>query len=328
MSGTATLTPSTTSFGAGLARPRVDSCCGGYLWLPTVRTQVKRSTKDAYERIARNHLIPRLGRRQLSTNTASDLNKVYADLLVEGRGRGGKPGLSVKTVRNVHTMISKVVSDAVQDGLLPRNVATLARPPKVSEVSPGEIKFWTADQLGSFLARIRDDAFFPEIHLAAYTGMRRGEVLACVGRTSTSMPAVCPSARASSLWLTRSRSTPPTPKTRKARVIDLDPSTLEVLKAQRLRQKRLRFAFGPGYEPSDLVFTREDGRAIHPERLSQVFDRLVRLAGLPRIRLHDLRHTHATLLLISNVATDASFDMVRDHDAIRGLGSSMSAAVG
>ena len=92
------------------------------------------------------------------------------------------------------------------------------------------------------------------------------------------------------------------PKTeRSRRSVALDPTTLEVLRAHRARQAQEKLALGSAYEDQDLVFAREDGHPMHPERLSKLFGASVKAAGLAPIRLHDLRHTPATLALQAGV---------------------------
>lgn len=92
------------------------------------------------------------------------------------------------------------------------------------------------------------------------------------------------------------------PKTANGRrSVALDPATIAALRGHRVRQAEDRFAFGPGYQDADLVFARADGSPEDPDGVSQVFERLGRLAGLPRIRFHDLRHTHATLALSAGI---------------------------
>ncbi|MDQ1460820.1 MAG: hypothetical protein QOI08_2304 [Actinomycetota bacterium] len=85
--------------------------------------------------------------------------------------------------------------------------------------------------------------------------------------------------------------------TRSRRVIDIDATTVAVLKAQRAHQLEERLRGGPAWVDTGLVFTMPDGRGWHPDVMTRAFARLVKRSGLPRIRLHDLRHTHATHLL-------------------------------
>ena len=81
----------------------------------------------------------------------------------------------------------------------------------------------------------------------------------------------------------------------------LDPFTVSVLKAWSRRQKEERLEWGPAWSDSGLVFTRADGKLVHPERVSKAFSATVKRTGLPQIHLHDLRHTHATLALEAGV---------------------------
>lgn len=85
------------------------------------------------------------------------------------------------------------------------------------------------------------------------------------------------------------------------RTINLDPQTTATLRAHRATQAQERLAAGPAWHDHGLVFTWEDGRGPHPDWLSHEFVRLVERAALPRIRLHDVRHTHATLMLKAGI---------------------------
>jgi integrase len=92
-----------------------------------------------------------------------------------------------------------------------------------------------------------------------------------------------------------------TPKSGRARTIDLDPDTVAALKAHRRRQLEDRMAWGEAWTDTGLVFTREDGTALHPQTALWHLRKLSRAAGVPEVRLHDLRHTHATLGLAAGV---------------------------
>jgi integrase len=93
-----------------------------------------------------------------------------------------------------------------------------------------------------------------------------------------------------------------TPKSKRPRIIDLDAGTVRVLAQHGAQQQQIeREEWGPDWVDAGYVFTREDGTPVHPDRLSNIFDKKVRRSGLPRIRLHDLRHTHATVGLQAGV---------------------------
>src|SRR5690606_31030089 len=104
----------------------------------------------------------------------------YATLLTEGRKQGSGDrgaGLAPKTVRNIHVMFNKAMADAARKGIVARNVVALADAPSVKGRTEGGIKAWDATQLRGFLDAVRSHRLHPAFHLAAHTGMRRGEVL-------------------------------------------------------------------------------------------------------------------------------------------------------
>lgn len=265
-------------------------------WLPLMRSQVKVSTWDSYSRNLELHVLPVLGARPLQAMTTGHLNALYQSLLNDGR-RNGAGGLSPKTVRYIHTTMSKLLADAVDQGVLTRNVATTAKPPKAGKSGANHLRFWTPEQLNAFLDFVRDDPLYAFWHLATMTGMRRGELLGLrwadldldIARLSVRQALISVAYEVSIS----------TPKNHRARVIDLDPETVEVLR----RHASARAGAAPGAKSrfKDLVFTRPDGDVIHPDRLTQMFDLLVKRSGLPRIRFHDTRHTHATIGLRAGV---------------------------
>lgn len=236
-------------------------------WLPTMRSQVKPSTWDSYMRNLRLYVLPALGHRTLQQLTPLVLKGLYAELMQSGKQTRAGGGLAPKTVRYVHATLHKVLADAVDAGILQSNPADRARPPKPKVSGQREMQVWDADQLAKFLAHIGGHHLLAAFHLAAMTGMRRDS----------------------------------TPKTHQARVVDLDPVTIDHLRHHQTRQEAQREKWGLGYLESDLVFRRQDGSPVHPDSFTQAFDAAVRRSGLPRIRLHDLRHTHATIALRAGV---------------------------
>jgi integrase len=268
-------------------------------WIDGAAVVLRPSTLDSYRRNIGWHIDPAVGHHRLQALTAGHLNVFYAHLLEAGR-KDGQGGLSVKTVRYIHGIIRTSLRDAVDAGLIVQNVATKAKPPKLKAAKARDMQTWTAAELRRFYDHLRGDRLFAIWRVLGQTGMRRGEVLGLkwdsvdldlarisVTRTliSVNYKAVIGDA-----------------KTQKGvRVIDLDPATVAALRAHRHQQRQERLAWGPAYNDAGLVFARENGRLIHPDLLSQVFRGHVAKAGLPKIRLHDLRHTHATLALKAGV---------------------------
>ena len=158
-----------------------------------------------------------------------------------------------------------------------------------------KVAVWTPEQTGAFLDYASGDRLYALDHLVTFRGLRRGEAVGLpwaevdlVGRNLAVSEQIVQVG-----YLTE---TGP-PKSDSARVVVLDADSVAVLQSHKARQNQERLAWGPGWVDSGLVFTREDGSALHPEYVSRHFERLARNAGLPPVRLHDLRHGAATLAL-------------------------------
>jgi integrase len=261
-------------------------------------TQVRASTLDSDARVIRRHLVPRLGQVPLQRLQADMLDRMYAELLTAGRRNG--QGLAPKTILNLHLVLHRALSDAVEWELVTRNVADKARPPKQTRRDRQVMQTWTSPQLRAFIDSRADDRLVALWHLLASTGMRRGEALGLAWDAvdlDAGRLAVCRTLLNVAYKLEWGK-----PKTAKSRrSVALDPGTVTVLRAHRKRQLADRVALGPAWEEQGLVFCREDGRPLHPDLASKLFGDAVRASGLPRIRLHDLRHTHATLALQAGI---------------------------
>jgi integrase len=258
-------------------------------WLPVVQTRLRPGTWVEYRRKAETHLIPAIGQVPLQQLTTAMLNALYQQLLDRGVG--------LRTVQYVHATIRKALNDAVRWGLLVRNPAHHAAAPRPRRT---ELRTWTAGQLRCFLESVRSDRLSAAWQLAALTGMRRGEV-AGLRWADLDLDGGWLSVR-QTLVVVDNQPQVSEPKTaRGRRRIALDAETIAALRAHHTAQAAERLAAGPAWQGSDLVFTRPDGGPLHPEYVRRQFDRLLQRAGLPRIHLHDLRHTHATLALQAGV---------------------------
>jgi integrase len=221
------------------------------------------------------------------------LNSLYNGLRNRRRGHGA---LSPKTASYIHTIVHKTLADAVEAGLIHTNVADRIRPPRPSQMSSRSGAAWDEHELARFLADCAPGTRLEAIwRLTAMTGMRRGELLGLRWR-DIDLGAGRLAVRRT-LVLVAYQVVESTPKGHVARTIDLDSKTVSALRAHRERQQADREEWGTDYHEGDLVAAREDGSPIHPDTFSRSFAILVRDAGLRPIRLHDLRHTHATLAL-------------------------------
>jgi integrase len=261
-------------------------------WLPLKRRQVRATTAYRYSWFVEHYINPAIGEVTLRRLRADHLDGLY-DRLATTAGRAGT-GLAPKTVHEVHMIIRSGLELAVRRKLLDHNVAhaTHARRRSPTGLRP---RSWTAAELADFLQAAHSQRLYPALHLAAFTGMRRGEVVGL--RWSD----VAESAKRLSISRTlQSVAGQPVEfdvKTRTSRrCIDLDGKTIKVL----ARWRRQLDRDGLPHGVDDWMFLNTSGRFLNPESVSQLFDRIVkRTPTLPRIRFHDLRHTHASLLVMA-----------------------------
>ena len=279
---------------------------GQYLterWLPIQETRLRKSTYESYRRNIELHVVPGLGRRKLDQLTPEDIDLFYAALLKNGRKKrpGEKSpakGLAPKTVHNIHVMLNKALSDAARKGTVVRNVVALADAPSLQARKRPEVKAWEADRLVVSLGASEPHRMAPAYFFAAHTGMRRGEVLGVRwrdidlrdGRVSVRQALVTVNYKMSISDVKTGTS---------RRTIDIDADVTQVLDDWRKLRTEERDGVVPA--PDDLVFVKADGTSMHPDIFSQLFDRTVAKIDVPSISLHDLRHTHATLLLKAGV---------------------------
>jgi integrase len=271
---------------------------GAYLtqrWLPAKRIQLRPSTWDGYRRKADLHIIPTIGRIAIRRLRPSDLEALYEHRL---RPTDGSKPLSAKSVLEIHQIIRSALGDAHRQGLVSRNVALVANAPKPRELPPVEPKPWNADELQAFLQAAADHRLFPAFWLAAHTGMRRSELLGLQWRDiDFDANTMSVNRGILSIGYDKCESRGKTPRSR--RKVDLGPNTIEVLRGWHTWRQAIAHATATPL--TEWVFADADGEPIHPHAVSQAFQRVTRRAGVPIIRLHDLRHTHATLLLKEHV---------------------------
>jgi integrase len=281
---------------------------GAYLeeWLNGLR--LRPGTVASYRRNLRVHVVPYIGGVPLASLTAARINTMYRELERSGRAdlKEGQRSLSPRTVRYCHSILRVALAAAVEEHRLAHNPAVTAKPPTAREAKAPEMTCWTAGQLAAFLGWSREHSgHHPLWAVLAATGMRRGEALALRWR-DVSLDAATVSIRRSA-GVVRDRGVAPVvvegdTKSGKPRVVDLDAATVALLRAYRRERGAMALQLA---RDDALVFGDIEGRARYPEGVSRRFSmdiaRCRKALGdetaPPAIRLHDLRHTHATVLL-------------------------------
>jgi integrase len=261
-------------------------------WLKSsVRGSVRRSTFDCYEVICRRHIVPALGGMKLSRLTPVHVQEFYRDKL-DG-------GLASASVHKCHTVLHKALDQAVKWHLTPRNVCDGVKAPRA--VPKEEMRTLSPEETRHFLEAVRGDRLEALYVLAVTTGMRQGELLGLKWQ-DVELEAKTLQVRRT---LTRhgGKIALGEPKTKRSRrSIRLTAQAMEVLKSHLNRQLREIEILGDRYQDQGLVFTTDTGAPINPSNLRQrSFAPLLKRAGLPHMRFHDLRHTCATLLLSRGV---------------------------
>jgi integrase len=284
-----------------ISRSRDAVTVGGYLvetWLPERKRTVRATTFSRYEWIVAHYIAPTIGTYALRSIRAQHLNDLYTALVACG-GRDGRP-LSPKTVHEVHLIIRSALAQTTEHGLTRTNVALQARWSRPHARPRRGPETWTADEHAEFLAFATNQRLYPALYLTATTGMRRGEIVGLrwgdwncdAHRLSISRTRQALNGR-SAEFATKTGTS--------RRTVELDPDTERVLLTWQERQTRDGHPVGT----RDQMFTNFQGEPLHPESISQLFARLIKRSGLPPIRYHDLRHTHASLLVADGVTVKA-----------------------
>lgn len=255
-------------------------------WLENaVRDTVKQTTFENYAYIVRQHLIPELGSVKLKDLKPDRARRLYRKKL--------DFGLSRRTVRLIHTVLSKSLKQAVLDGILPRNVCEAVKAPRNTKremhpLSPAETRL--------FLETAKGDRLEALYVVAISTGLREGELLG-LRWTDVNLERGAVQVR-QQLTRTKDGLSFTSPKRGKSRNVKLTEKAVEVLKDHYNRQNEDRARLGNFWKNSGLVFTSTVGTPMDVGNLTyRSFRPLLKRAGLPQIRVHDLRHTAATLLL-------------------------------
>ncbi|MFC1967418.1 tyrosine-type recombinase/integrase [Chloroflexota bacterium] len=250
-------------------------------------------TQESYSSIVERHLVPALGAIRLVELQPQHIQRYYAKALSEGRA-DGTGGLSARSVVYHHRILSKALDYAVKMNMVVRNVLSVVDPPRVARTQMATLN---AEEVVKFLDAAKDTDYFVMFATLLYTGLRRGELLALKWR-NLDLDKGSLIVTETAYKLGNGQYVIKEPKTAHSRrTVSLSPALIALLKEYRADQELLRIQLGLGLTDNDFVFIRHDGSPINPNAVTLAFKRVLKKAGLKNIRLHDLRHTHATLML-------------------------------
>lgn len=269
---------------------------GEYLeqWLQGyVSSNVGPRTRERYVEIVHAHLIPALGSIPLIALRPQHIQTYYGKALESGR-RDGNGGLSAQTVKHHHRVLYEALKHAVKHGTLIRNVAEAVDPPRPEHK---EMVTLAPEQINKLLEAVCDTPYYDLFYTAIYTGLRRSELLALrwpyVDLNLATLSVV------ETLHQLHNREFVfRQPKSKKGRrLVALSPSLAILLREHKAKQELDRMLLGKPLLPNELVFSNPDGSPLQPDSITKAFTRITRSIGLYGVRFHDLRHTHATLML-------------------------------
>ncbi|MCL6455098.1 MAG: site-specific integrase [Alicyclobacillus sp.] len=262
-------------------------------WLEDKQPQVRYHTHRKYAWLVNNHIIPRIGHIELAKLKPAQLQTFYTRLLE------GEDALSPRSVVHIHRLLHEALDRAVKWGLMSRNVVDAVDPPKADRY---QANVWTPEQAMHFLdeVRRRESRYWPAFVLAVMTGMRQSELLG-LKWTDVDWEHAQVSVQRTLNYIDRQPVFRDLKTDRSRRNVALSDLAIEALRYQRALQAEDRLFYGSSWEGTDTILSTASGAPLSQNTLNTVWQRLLPTIDVPKIRFHDLRHTHASLLLQQGV---------------------------
>lgn len=265
---------------------------GAYLdrWLEGRQVDLAYKTVQGYRTNIERHIKPRIGQVRLDKLRPAQIQALYTELR--------QTGLAARTVSYVHRTLHVALEQAVKWQILHRNPVDLVEPPKLSRP---EVSVLDGAAVGTILEAIKEPRLAITVTLAVGAGMRRGEILGLRWTDIDLQTRVAYIVQSSQRHIGEGVQFTKTKTHRSRRAVALPGFVIGALEHWRAHQEEERRLMGSVYHDLGLVCTRHDGQPLDPDWVSKSFGRVARKAGFSGIRFHDLRHTHATLLLAAGV---------------------------
>ena len=276
-------------------------------WLrDSVKGTVKETTHANYSYITRVHISPALGHVKLKSLTPAHVRGFY--------GEKARTNLSAATVKKMHVVLRKALSQALSDGLIPRNVADGVKPPRARAIGE-EIKPLNLEECGAFLESSRGERLEALYVLAVHCGLRKGELLALrwedidldAAKPALQVRRTLTRGEKGRGWIVGAST-----KSDKGRRVRLTRRAVAALRDHRKRQLEERMSLGGLWQDQGLLFPNEIGAPFNPSNLrNRSFKRIKDRCGVRKdLRFHDLRHTCATVLLREGVNVKVVSEML------------------
>nr|WP_238525012.1 tyrosine-type recombinase/integrase [Caldicellulosiruptor owensensis] len=250
-------------------------------------------TQESYQKMLRFYVLPYLNDIELATLKPLTIAKFYNTLKEQG--------ISNTTLNYVHRLLREIYNFAVKWQYVTKNPFDNVETPKKDRK---EMQVWNLDEIRKAEEVFRDTPIFAHVMLALYTGMRLGEVCGLKWDDIDFKNKVCAVRRVAE-YINGEVVIKEKPKTDKSlRIVALTDNLVEILKEEKKRQLENKLKFGQNYDTTydGFISVWEDGRFKVPDYVSKKFSKILSKQNeIKKIRFHDLRHTHATLLLQAGV---------------------------
>lgn len=278
-------------------------------WLDFIKPSVAPKTHERYTEICRKGLAPLIGDVVLARLKTDRIDAAFTKALTTERAAPKKktqgvialaklPPLAPRTVHHYRRVLIKALGQAVTWERLVKNPAQATTPPKVERK---KMLAYDAGQTAELLRELRPTRMFIPTLLAVMCGLRRGEILALRWRHVDLSDNRRQLSIVESAEQTKEGVRYKEPKSGRARTVSLSTTVLAELRAHRARQAEEQLRLGVRPDDDSFVVAQIDGAPLQPRSLTHEWVRLIKKTALPRIRFHDLRHTHASQMLAAGV---------------------------
>lgn len=259
-------------------------------WLKFKEKRIGHGTYLNYKGYIENHVNPALGHIKVAELTPRQVEEFYDSLL-------DNDVLSPQSIMHIHRMLSNAIGRGATIGEIPRNIMKAVEPVKVPRK---EMKYWDIETLNQFLQETKHEFFYIAWYIAAFTGMRQGEVLGLkwdsVDFDNKTIYVRRALKRENGEYVLKDLKNNPS-----YRSIAISDSDVFALKVHKKKQEKIKLLSGKDYDDQGFVIAGKTGNFVLPTNLGRAFRRCLEYAGVKKIRFHDLRHTHASMLFALNV---------------------------
>ena len=259
-------------------------------WLEHVKAQVAPRTHASYSGNCYNHIIPYLGNIKLAKLQPIQAQKFLTEL--------GNTGLANSSITAIHRIFKTALNQAVKLELLPRNPMEAVEKPRTPKTT---MQVLNSEQVVELLQSAEGRQYHTLLLTAVYTGMRRGELLGLMWKDVDLEQGVIRVRQIAQRITGKGMVFGDTKTSGSRRAITIPQSVVVALKKEKVKQAEWKLKYGSLFKDNGLVFCSKTGKPVEPRILQEFLKRSLQIAGLPPIRFHDLRHTHATLLLQQGV---------------------------